>query len=505
MPSIGRIGRSISLDNQVLFFTAVVLSVIPLWIPEFLPLVDVPQHSAQVASARELLSGNGFIHGSLEINWFTPYLGGYFFLYIVSTILPIVPATKLVVSVAVAAVPVVTGLILRSIGADERLKWLAIPASFSFAMYWGFMVYLVAVPLALALLLLTVHFAQKPDIPRGAGIALFSIVLFFFHVVALGFGAFVSLAYLFAKNFRRPLLFLKYATPYTAPIPLILLWLSRQYENEASVQGTTIVFGPIRLRLTVLFEQIAGTDGVGYLVALVVAAVVLIAPVAFGYRISRRIERWFPLLAGLLVYMAFPYYVLGTAYLYQRMAVFLIPLWLIVWDRPERNSQVGFALCVLLALGTWSVFNLNRFMDFAEESDSFSRVLHAAEPGRRMAGMIFCNMSESFRYPVYLHFHAWYQAKFRGIADNSFAMTHPSMVRYRDLASARVGDRLAWMPWAFDWSRDGGSSYDYFIVCADDDVSGLLFKDRSNSVGLVAHEPPWWLYENREPARRPIH
>ncbi len=498
MPSNGRIGRIISLDNQVLFFTAVVLSVIPLWIPEFLPLVDVPQHSAQVASARELLSGNEFIHGSLEINWFTPYLGGYLFLYIVSTILPIVAATKLVVSVAVAAVPVVTGLILRSIGADERLKWLAIPGSFSFAMYWGFMVYLVAVPVALTLLLLTIHFERKPTIARAVGMALYSMALFFFHVIALGFGALISLSYLFAKNVRDPLRFLKCAIPYAAPIPLIAIWLSSVYRNEATVQDTTIIFGPVARRLIVLFEQIAGLDGSAFFISLLVTATVLIAPFLFGYRMSARVERWLPLLTGLLVYMVFPYYMQSTAYLYQRLAVFLVPLWLIVWDPPKRESHAWFAACVLLTLAAWGFFNFSRFLDFAEESSGYSQVLSRAEPGRRMAGMLFCKRSASFRYPVYLHFHAWYQAKSAGISDNSFAMTHPSMVRYRDLAAPRVGDRLAWAPAAFEWSQHGGPSYDYFLVCAQGDVSQVLFKEKIDSVELVAYVHPWWLYRSLE-------
>jgi hypothetical protein len=114
-----------------------------------------------------------------------------------------------------------------------------------------------------------------------------------------------------------------------------------------------------------------------------------------------------------------------------------------------------------------------------------------------MAGMLFCNGSEHFTNPVYLHFHAWYQATSGGIADNSFAMTHPSMVRYRDMTAPRVGDQLAWQPGAFDWSRDGGDSYDYFLVCAGEDVSTRLFKDRTDSLRLVVRDGPWWLYQRQ--------
>ena len=114
-----------------------------------------------------------------------------------------------------------------------------------------------------------------------------------------------------------------------------------------------------------------------------------------------------------------------------------------------------------------------------------------------MAGMMVCNASAGFANPVYLHFAAWYQAESRGISDISFAITHPSLIRYRDMKAPRIGEHIAWRPLAFAWDRDGGASYDYFIVCARGDVSALIFKDHVGSVELVAHEAPWWLYRKR--------
>ena len=487
MTTSDRIGRIFSLDNQALFLSAVVLSIVPLWIPEFLPLVDVPQHAALVASMHGLLSGNEYLGESLEINWFTPYLGGYLALFLASAVLPIVPATKLVV----------TGRLLKDIGADPRLKWLAIPGSFSFALYWGFMAYLVAVPIALGLLLATIHFERRPSVSRGIGMALFSIALFFCHAVALGFGALLSLSYLVAKNLRSPGRLIRCAIPYTAPLPIIFIWMSGIYETEDSVQGSPIIFAPLGQRLRVLFDSLSGFDGSVFAISLLVAAGILILPFAFGYRLSTRVERWLPLIVGVAVYLSFPYYMQATAYLYQRLGVFLIPLWLMVWDPPKKQNAF-FGVAVMLVVGSWFVVNAKRFIEFAGYSESFTPVLESAEPGRRIAGMLFCNGEQGFRYPVYLHFHAWYQAVSSGIADNSFAMTHPGLVRYRNLSAPRVGDVLAWSPAEFDWKRDGGDTYDYYLVCAGGDLSDVLFKDRIESVALVAREDPWWLYRNIE-------
>ena len=485
-----------SLDNNVLFAIVAVLAVVPLWIPEFLPLVDIPQHAAQVASLQELLSGSSFHDRDLEINWFTPYLGGYLLLFLVSTVLPIVLATKLVLSLAIIALPVVSGKLLRAVGGDERLKWLAIPAGYSFAVYWGFFVYLVAVPVALWLVYLTVAYERNPTVKRSVGIAAFSIVLFFCHVIALGFGALISLTYLFAKNFRNPVRFMKCALPYATPLPLIAIWMTGIIDTEASVREAPLVWGTLREKLVVLFTQFSGLDGKAFVTSLAVVTLIGLLPVLAGYRISSKPERWMPMLVGLLVYLLFPSYLQNTAFLFHRLAVFLVPLWLIMWDPPQRIRPIFFFAC-LGTLGLWFSVNAHRFVVFAQESTAFSRVLRQAEPGKRMAGMMVCNASTHFANPVYLHFAAWYQAESRGISDISFAITHPSLIRYRDMKAPRIGERIAWRPLAFAWNRDGGASYDYFIACARADVSSHIFKDHVGAVELVAHERPWWLYRKR--------
>ena len=69
--------------------------------------------------------------------------------------MPITVATQVIVTASVLAIPLLTGRLLRVVGADERWKWLAIPCSFGFAFYWGFLSFLVAAPLALLFLIRT--------------------------------------------------------------------------------------------------------------------------------------------------------------------------------------------------------------------------------------------------------------------------------------------------------------------------------------------------------------
>ncbi len=47
-------------------------------------------------------------------------------------------------------------------------------------------------------------------------------------------------------------------------------------------------------------------------------------------------------------------------------------------------------------------------------------------------------------------------------------------------------------------TRNGGASYDYFLVKASFDVSQEIFKERRGAVELVARSGWWWLYRNVE-------
>src|SRR5690348_6105413 len=65
------------------------LAAIPVWLPAFPPMTDMPQHAAQVAMLREI-SHNAFPYSDLfEINWFTPYLVGYLLVYALTGLLGI--------------------------------------------------------------------------------------------------------------------------------------------------------------------------------------------------------------------------------------------------------------------------------------------------------------------------------------------------------------------------------------------------------------------------------
>ena len=240
--SAASVRSTLSVDNPRLFFAAVVLSVVPLWFGRYLPMVDLPGHAAVIAALQEILHGNPIFSTAFEAHWTSPYMLGYALLYAASALLSPTLAAKVVVSSAVAATSLMTAILLRAAGADQRWKWLAIPASYSYAFYWGFVSFIVAVPMALLLLVLTIRFDGSATLRRSVLIALTTIVLFYSHIIVMGFACLISLAYLGAKNYGSLRQLVLRSLPYATPIPLIAIWFASDQTGAADATERRAAF-----------------------------------------------------------------------------------------------------------------------------------------------------------------------------------------------------------------------------------------------------------------------
>jgi hypothetical protein len=496
-----QLAQTISVRNNRLFVAVVLLSIAPLWFGQYMPMVDLPQHAAQIAALREIWAGNPTFTQLFDVNWFTPYLLGYMLLYAFSTVMPIAVAGQLLVSLALISIPLLTGALLKTAGADERWKWLAIPCAFSYAFYFGFLSFLVAVPLGLLFFIQGIRFADAPTVRRGIAVAVASLALFFCHIIVLGFTSLMVLGYIAGAHRRDWKGLVLRALPYAAPVPLIAVWMLVTYTNEAQVSRDPVVFGPFIVRLLELLKQPGGQDWVSLVICLPLFAAIALLPWLMGSALSRRPQRWLPFLLGLAVFLTAPDFVFSTAFFYQRLGIFLVPLYLLLWDPPAQSVRRPDWLALPLVV-LWMFLNTGRFAGFARETESFDSVLTQMEPGRRVAAMVYGKTSPLFALPVYMHFPSWYQAKRGGIVDFNFADFYAQMARYKANAGARINETVSWYPEMFDWDAHGGAKYDYFLVKANGDISNEIFKQKRDAVELVARSEWWWLYRNKERSAR---
>lgn len=485
---------------RALFLLACVLSAAPLLFAHYPPMIDVPQHAAQVGTLNRLLSGD-FVHADLYwINWATPYLGGYLGWLALSWVLPLSLALKVLLGSVIVAIPLVASRLRAQAGGDPLWDWLLLPIAYGFAFQWGLLNFLVGVPIALLFLLLGFRYADNPRVLRGVLLAVFGVVLVGVHILIAAFSC--GLAFLYVALTRRPwkarLLTL---LPFVAPVPVAASWWFR-----GKIRGLSpSVPGPWGLSASRPLELLASFVGDPPLgdAAVLLGAVVVALPFALGARLTGDRRRLAVFAAFLLWMMLGPDYVLGNYKTFQRFAVFGLPLLLLVLVPPQqprlRHGRYLRGLVVLIPVAL-IVVSCVHFAGFDRETRDYRQLTEHMKPGRRVLGLVFWRDSAVFDLPMHVHVPSWYQGEAGGVVDLSFALYGGMPVRYRKEADVAVRRTFEWLPQTFDWQTHHGWLYDYFLVRDDKDRSALIVAEADCPVKLVARVGLWWLYE-RDPGR----
>lgn len=489
-----------SFANERLFYLALLLAVTPLWIANYLPGVDLPGQAAQAIALQEIWRGNPVFTSLFEVNLFTPYLTGTTLLALLSYAMPVGIAVKLAMSAVVVATPILCGRLLDSIRGDSRWRWLLIPSTYSFAFYWGFFPFVSTVPFGLILLLLTVRFDKKPGVGPGVLIAAYSVFLFFSHLLVLCVSSLLALAWLAGRNFRQLPRLAALSIPYAAPLPLIATWLFTAFTSGTYAGDNRIVSGSFLKRLLDIPVQSTGLDGSFFLISVLVFAIIIGLPFTSGMRLTKKPEKWLMAVCGLAIFMLFPTFGMGTAFLYDRFGLYLPLLWFVLWERTNDDTHRWHWLGIL-AVFVWAGANVLRFSAFNLETNGYDEIMVEIEPGKRMLSLISTHRSSQFTAPVFLHFPSWYQAEHRGVVDFNFGAFYGTMVRYKAEKRPPYGETLTWNPKNFDWRKNDGDRYDYFVIRSRTDVSAEILKDRRSSVELVRNVDWWWLYKRVDSGR----
>jgi hypothetical protein len=502
--------------EAALFAAACVFCTLPVWVPDFPPMADLPQHAAQVSLLFNLAQP-GFKFAELfKINLFTPYLFGYGLIAAFLPALGIVAACKAVVSLALAAFPMATRYFLRAVGSNPFFAWLVFPTLYGFSYQWGFLNFLVAAPVGLAFLGL----AWRRGADRSLGSALFMAaalnVLFFCH--ALIFGFFVGIAatcWIFQARHPRELIAL--AWPLLTVIPAVIAWILINRSHPAATQSITFwdlawfdAIDPYYVHLAAWkssphpgWGRIAGfiprllgvrPDWPSFFVGIFLFLVPLLA----GGRISKSMPRLIPVVFCLATLLFVPSFVFGTGFVFQRFTLFAVPLYLAALEFPPPEEWAGrrwLSVSLPVIAISWIALMANRALVFNEQADGFTAILDRMEPGKRTLAMIFARDDPVSIAPTFINFPAWYSAVKQGITDPSAAsfLQMPVAFRLDKIPKATVMG-FDWNPDWFDWRAYDGEQYDYFVVRAENDPTGRLFGNAPPGVSLLGYAGQWYLY-----------
>jgi hypothetical protein len=480
--------------DRLAFAVCAAMALAALWIPKYLPMTDLPQHAAQVSIWQHLSDARFGFARQFELHWSSPYLVGYVLTRGLAGLFGVGVALKIVITAAVLAFPLALDRLLAAAGGDRRLAIVGFPLAFGFVFYWGFLNFLVALPLGVLFLAHAYRYADRPSVGGAVILAVSAVGLYVCHVLVMALT--VACAGLVivgrAGSFRAAAL---RALPLLAPVPFAIVWMARMQSGEE------LVHIPMVWRIGwKRFVELPGTilghrDDVA---AAIVALLFLVALALAGLRPRKGFASWAPGALGLAAFLIAPYRAFGTFHIYPRFAVFVVPLMLAGATPPSspQPGRRGRILLTALAVAWLGVLTF-RFHTFDADARQFDILKERMAPNRRVLALMFDPTSNGLPGAPFLHFPAWYQAEKGGVLGFSFATFFPELARYQPGAAPQMSPGLEWFPQLFDWSIDG--DYDYFVIRSAEDVGPRLFARATVPVVLETRVGAWWLY-----ARRPL-
>lgn len=493
------------------------LLITPLWVVTYLPLGDLPDHAGQIRAISE------FEHysDSYQLNWFTPYWMSYAVTLFFAQAFSVVTAIKIVLSLSLLSTVATCAWLIKNSGGCRYWVWLCFPIAFSYSLYWGFFSYVVATPVAFALFAYVAGSSDKSMSLKTFSITAFiSLALFFSHALAWALAVCIATSILFINNSLKETL--KKASAFVVILPIAAYWASLtngKASSNASIEFGFIlehIWNGVSREVAYIYsdfekrglevghfervkEAFAWSIGRASLWDFFALSVFLcIWPAIIGAKLSRNWRRWLPLLVSASAFMITPYSLFEAFYVYNRFAVFLIPMLLFIyeWPKIDRQMSVGrsgrYAMGFLVVFGLLSL-NISIFKSFKQNDDDFKVILDLMEPDRRVMALMI-DQDSKFRFsPPYMHFGMWYQAEKRGEMAPSFSHDPVAFnvpMRYK---SEFWKFPSTWSPGEFDWHRHKGDRYDYFLVRANHPKQ-YIFRQARGQVRLIAKQGHWQLY-----------
>ena len=507
-----------------LFLLVICITIAFLFYPTYLPLVDLPQHAAQVVSLDQILKKN-FLWGSFtELNWDTPYLTGYLSWLLLYQIFDIKTSAKVFLICIFLLYCLSIHLLRKYFKATSLVDWSAIPCFFGFAYQWGFVTFLLAIPIGIFFFLANMKWLERPQIGSWLLIIALGSLLYVSHILIFSFFCFLTYGYYLIThilkedngNFSLVLPPLKQWLIFTLPY-LFFAYLLYRYVNkpdpftEANASFDIYIFPSLSqktLELLYMPWNMTGDNNIYYISALFM----LLSPLLMGYTLSKQINKYILLFGFIIVWYALPSEAFHTSMIYQRFSIFFIPMYFLIWeaDKPRNlvkywKSLIGTSM-LAISIGYWmlNLYNNNIQFEKAIDTTTFLKILPQMQPSKRMLTFYDANLRSSGTLSSdmeYIYFGNWYQAEFLGWTDFNFAWFHPQIVRFKLNANSEKSSLGPWVTEPVFTSLNKCKDYDIFLMKTKipPPVIQSWINQNPACIGMIfkKNENDWLLFERQ--------
>jgi hypothetical protein len=495
------------------FLVLWVCTLVPLWVPRYLPLLDLPNHIDAIAIWHRYYDPTWRYSEYYDLNLLpVPYWGYFFPVHMMSYLVPIEVANKIYLSAYALALPLGCLLLATRMGRSPWLALFTFPLVFNMNFMFGFITCsagMAVLPFCLYALDL---FLEAPNAKRGIGLFFAVMMLYFTHVLPWLYFGVAALFLLFCHGWH-PRRMLAASALMLPSVGMAILGF-----HDASSSGTTAVthghlqfeakwekmgalLGDIPNRIITEWQ----TDDTGYWFLLLMAVLWLL--VILGSNASDEEPR-----PGFR-------FRLEVLFLLAALAIFKLPIYqkkpVDLWMVGGRFVSVAAMLGALLPRGAitgrrrwlmlpvvaaciWYPLTLNKhWMRFSRRAAGLQKVMTHVPRGSSTLTLIAGETNDPDADPqavAFLQFHSY--AQLYGGGYNPWALsTGFPMVPKKD----KKLPAPTWkQPHSFRMDEHG-VFYDYVVTMGEATDHSLISGSDAARAPLIAKEGAWRLYEMLKP------
>ncbi|MBI5549273.1 MAG: hypothetical protein HY901_35760 [Deltaproteobacteria bacterium] len=506
----------------LVFGLCLLASVLPLWVVQHLPAVDLPQHLFLIHVLGHLDDPSLPYRDIYVARPGLTYLTFYYSVRGMASLVGVETAMKLWLTAVLAGIPLSLWALLGSLGRSRWLALLACPLIYTDNFYWGLVSFLSSIPLTLLVMAAFVRALEVPVEERArhvlglVGVGLSLVALQLTHGAGMIFPA-AALPLLLLTTPSDRTRRIRAVLALVPGVALFFAWVLSGVNRGRQLGApgeywkasgplfdwNNFVFHPIGGKLAQVPDLLSG----GFwgwadrpaLYALAGAALLVSAlgalwraPATKGWVARLRPALLFALALG--YFLLLPQDIKGYMYaIYPRYAQLAALLLIPLLPFPFGRAYQAF-VPVAAAVALYAGVNLAvLFKGFDVEAENFELLLRDVPSGSRIMHLVANWGSEKATHAVYLHYAALAALRVNGVPSFSLAIDPSFPVGYRQGAQPPASP-WEWRPLEASWEQ--ARWYDVYLARGEQPPEAL-FRDHAKDVELANRAHLWRLYRRK--------
>lgn len=458
--------------NKFIFFAITVCTLFLIWTPDYPPMVDIPQHAAQISIFLDIIKNQSNWSDLFEINLITPYWIGYGPWILLSLIFSVTVAFKIIISFFFIAYLAASSALIDKFNAPKKLKVLVIPIFFGFSYEWGLFTFLAAVPLGIFFFIQSINTSKNLTIKNIIYSTLLGLILFSSHILVFIFFCLISYiqSILILKTSKKINIkkILTFTTPYFIYLAITIKYIliTDPLSNLYSYGENYFIYssGGNRILEYITYPWSGNTQANEYN-KIITYLLAITSPFIIGLKPSKDLKKYTPLIVCTILWFTLPHFISNTFLIYQRYSIFTFIFYLLIFEKNHKQETSSSKDAFLVITTLLLLYNpaANLFF-FSKDTNDFKKTLDLTSTGKRALSLVFSPGSLTVKNPVvYIHFPLWYQAEKSGLVDFNFAWFNPQIVRYKPEKVPEVRPSFEWTPGEYQRIKKC-EIYDYMFV-----------------------------------------